>query len=265
VVRSISHQLGLDRPLPDQYLTFLGNAVRGNLGQSIVLRRPVSSVIAEHFWPTMFLLAYGAIIGTLLALPLGIISALWRNRSPDHLIRLLSLVAFAMPSFWLALILVRFFSLKLGWFPVSGYGTGFLGHVQSLTLPALTIGFFLASMLIRSLRSSMIEILGTEYVEAARARGVSERGVVLKHSLRNALIAMLTILAVNVGFLIGGAVIVEQVFDIPGLGQLLVESIFTRDFPMVQALALVFGVIVIMINLVSDLAYAAIDPRVRLG
>jgi peptide/nickel transport system permease protein len=265
VVKSLSHELGLDRPLPDQYVTFLGNALRGNLGQSIVLRRPVSSVIAEHFWPTMFLLLYGAIIGTLLALPLGVISALWRNRSPDHLIRLLSLVAFAMPSFWLALILVRFFSLRLGWFPVSGYGTGFLGHVQSLTLPALTIGFFLASMLIRSLRTSMIEILGTEYVEAARARGVSERGVVLKHSLRNALIAMLTILAVNVGFLIGGAVIVEQVFDIPGLGQLLVESIFTRDFPVVQALALVFGVIVIMINLVSDLAYAAIDPRVRLG
>ncbi len=265
VVANLSHQLGLDRPLPSQYLTFLGNAVRGDLGQSIVLRRPVSGVVAEHIWPTMFLLAYGALVGTVLALPLGIVSARWRNRSPDHAIRVLSLVAFAMPSFWLALILVRFFSLELGWFPVSGYGTGFVGHVQSLTLPALTIGFFLASMLIRALRSSLVEILDTEYVEAARARGVSERGVLLKHGLRNALIGMLTILAVNVGFLIGGAVVVEKVFDIPGLGQLLVESIFTRDFPTVQALALVFGVLVVMINLLSDLAYAAIDPRVRLA
>jgi peptide/nickel transport system permease protein len=212
----------------------------------------------------MFLLGYGALIGLLLAIPFGIVSAKWRNRAPDHLIRLLSLVAFAMPSFWLALILVRFFSLRLGWLPVSGYGRGFVGHVESLTLPSLTIGLFLASMLIRTLRSSMIEILDTEYIEAARARGASEQSVLLRHGLRNALIEMLTILAVNLGFLIGGAVIVEQVFDIPGLGQLLVQSIFTRDFPMIQALALVFGVLVIAINLVSDLAYAAIDPRVRL-
>jgi peptide/nickel transport system permease protein len=212
----------------------------------------------------MFLLGYGTLIGLILAIPLGIVSAKWRNRGPDHLIRLLSLVAFAMPSFWLALILVRFFSLRLGWLPVSGYGQGFVGHVESLTLPSLTIGFFLASMLIRALRSSMIEILSAEYIEAARARGVSERSVLLRHGLRNALIGMLTILAVNLGFLIGGAVVVEQVFDIPGLGQLLVQSIFTRDFPTIQALALVFGALVIAINLISDLAYAAIDPRVRL-
>ncbi len=265
VVKSISHQLGLDRPLPKQYASFLWHAVQGNLGESIVLRRPVSSVVEERIGPSMFLLGYGTLVGVLLALPLGIVSAKWRNRAPDHLIRLLSLVAFAMPSFWLALILVRFFSLTLGWLPVSGYGQGFTGHLESLTLPALTIGFFLASMLIRALRSSLVEILSTEYVEAARARGVSEGGVLMKHALRNALIGMLTILAVNLGFLIGGAVIVEQVFDIPGLGQLLVASIFTRDFPTIQALALVFGVLVIAINLLSDLAYAAIDPRVRLG
>lgn len=264
VVKSVSHELGLDRPLPDQYGSFVWHAVRGDLGQSIILRRPVSSVVAQRIGPSMFLLGYGALMGLLLAVPLGIVSAKWRNRAPDHLIRLLSLVAFAMPSFWLALILVRFFSLRLGWLPVSGYGQGFAGHVESLTLPSLTIGLFLASMLIRTLRSSMIEILGTEYIEAARARGASERSVLLRHGLRNALIEMLTILAVNLGFLIGGAVIVEQVFDVPGLGQLLVQSIFTRDFPMIQALALVFGVLVIAINLISDLAYAAIDPRVRL-
>jgi peptide/nickel transport system permease protein len=265
VVKALDHQFGLDRSLPDQYATFVGHAVRGDLGESIILRRPVASVVGERLAPSLFLLGYGTLIAILLALPLGIISAQWRNRFPDHVIRLFTLVAFAMPAFWLGLILVRTFSLKLGWFPVSGYGEGFIGHVQSLTLPAVTIGFFLASMLIRSLRSSLIDISATEYIEAARARGASESRVVLKHSLRNALISTITVLAVNLGFLIGGAVVVEKVFDIPGLGQLLVESIFTRDFPVVQGVTLVFGLLVVALNLLSDLAYAAIDPRVRLG
>jgi ABC-type dipeptide/oligopeptide/nickel transport system permease component len=265
VVKNIDHQLGLDRPLPAQYVTFVGHAARGDLGDSIVLRRPVSSVVGERVGPSLFLLGYGTLIGILLALPLGIASARWHNRLPDHLTRLLTLVAFAMPPFWLGLILVRKFSLDLGWFPVSGYGTGFLGHVHHLTLPALTIGLFLASMLIRSLRASLIDIFGTEYIEAVRARGASEARVVLKHSLRNALISTITVLTVNLGFLIGGAVIVEKVFDVPGMGQLLVDSIFTRDFPVIQGLTLVFGVLVVLLNLTADLAYAAIDPRVRLA
>ena len=265
VVKNIDHQLGLDRPLPSQYVTFVGHAARGDLGESIVLRRPVSSVVGERIGPSLFLLGYGTLIGILLALPLGIASARWHNRLPDHLTRLLTLVAFAMPPFWLGLILVRKFSLDLGWFPVSGYGTGFLGHLHHLTLPALTIGLFLASMLIRSLRTSLVDIFGTEYIEAARARGASEARIVLKHSLRNALTSTITVLTVNLGFLIGGAVIVEKVFDIPGMGQLLVDSIFTRDFPVIQGLTLVFGVLVVLLNLTADLAYAAIDPRVRLA
>jgi peptide/nickel transport system permease protein len=265
VVRTLDHQFGLDRPLPTQYLSFLGHAVRGDLGESIILRRSVAGVVGERIGPSLFLLSYGALIGIVIALPLGVVSAIWRNRLPDHLIRLLTLVTFAMPPFWLGLIMVRKFSLDLGWFPVSGYGQGFIGHLHSLTLPALTIGLFLASMLIRSLRATLVEIFATDYVEAARARGVSETRVVLKHSLRNALISVVTVLAVNLGFLIGGAVIVEKVFDVPGLGQLLVDSIFTRDFPVIQGLTLVFGVLVVLINLLSDFAYAAIDPRVRLG
>ena len=265
VVAALDHRLGLDRPLPNQYLSFVGHAVRGNLGDSIILREPVSTVVGERIGPSLFLLGYATLIGILLALPLGILSARWRNRLPDHLVRLVTLVTFAMPPFWLGLILVRKFSLDLGWFPVSGYGTGFLGHVHALTLPSLTIGLFLASMLIRSLRASLIDIFSTEYIEAARARGASEVRVVLKHSLRNALISTITVLAVNLGFLIGGAVIVEKVFDVPGMGQLLVDSIFTRDFPVIQGLTLVFGVLVVSLNLISDLAYAAIDPRIRLG
>jgi peptide/nickel transport system permease protein len=263
-VAEVSHELKLDRPLPVQYLTFVGGAAHGDLGESIILQRPVSGVVSERIWPSLFLLTYATLIGVALALPLGILSALRRNRTVDHGIRVLTLVAFAMPSFWLGLILIRTFSLNLGLFPVSGYGTGFFGHIHSLTLPALTIGLFLTSMLVRSLRASLLDVFSEEFVEAARARGLSESRVVLKHSLRNASIATVTVLAVNIGWLIGGAVVIEKVFDIPGLGQLLVDSIFTRDFPLLQGLTLVFGLLVIAINLLSDLAYAVIDPRVRL-
>jgi peptide/nickel transport system permease protein len=262
-IDEVNHELELDRPLPEQYVTFVTGAAHGDLGESIILRRPVSDVVGERLGPSIFLLAYGTLIGVVLALPLGIVSALRRNRLPDHAIRLVTLVAFAMPSFWLALILIRKFSLDLGIFPVSGYGQGFFGHVRSLTLPSLTIGLFLASMLVRSLRSSLVDVFGMEYIEAARARGLSETRIVLKHSLRNSLIATITVLGVNLGWLIGGAVVIEKVFDIPGLGQLLVESIFTRDFPVIQALTLVFGLLVIVINLLSDLSYALVDPRVR--
>lgn len=264
-IAEVSHTLKLDRPLPEQYLTFVGGATHGDLGESIILQRPVSGIVSERIGPSMFLLAYATLIGIVLALPLGIVSALRRNRPIDHGIRLLTLIAFAMPSFWLGLLLIRTFSLDLGLFPVSGYGSGFFGHVRALTLPALTVGLFLTSMLVRSLRASLLDVFSEEYVEAARARGLPESRIVLKHSLRNALIATLTVLAVNLGWLIGGAVVIEKVFDIPGLGQLLVDSIFTRDFPILQGLTLVFGLLVIAINLLSDVAYCVIDPRVRLG
>jgi peptide/nickel transport system permease protein len=264
-VDEVEHQLGIDRPLPEQYVDFVVGVPQGDLGQSIILRRPVSSVVGERLGPSVFLLAYATLIAVAVALPLGIASALRRNRITDHLIRLLTLIAFAMPAFWLGLILIRNLSLNLGAFPVAGYGSGFLDNAHHLTLPALTIGVFLAAMLVRSLRSSLIEVFSAEYIEAARARGLSESRIVLKHALRNSLIATITVLAVNLGWLISSAVVIERVFDIPGLGHLLVESIYTRDFPTIQALTLVFGLLVITINLLSDLAYAAVDPRVRYG
>jgi peptide/nickel transport system permease protein len=263
-VDEVERQLGIDRPLPEQYVDFVVGIPQGDLGQSIILRRPVSSVVGERLGPSVFLLVYATLIALAVAVPLGIASALRRNRITDHLIRLLTLVAFAMPAFWLGLILIRNLSLKLGAFPVAGYGSGFLDIAHHLTLPALTIGLFLAAMLIRSLRSSLIEVFSAEYIEAARARGLSESRVVMKHALRNSLISTITVLAVNLGWLISSAVVIERVFDIPGLGHLLVESIYTRDFPTIQALTLVFGLLVITINLLSDLAYALVDPRVRL-
>jgi peptide/nickel transport system permease protein len=262
-IDEVEHQLGIDRPLPEQYIDFITGVPQGDLGESIILRRPVSSVIGERLGPTVLLLAYAALIASIIALPLGVASALRRNRITDHLIRLLTLIAFAMPAFWLGLILIRNLSLNLGLFPVAGYGEGFLDHLYHLTLPALTIGLFLAAMLVRSLRSNLVDVFGAEYIEAARARGLSESRIVMKHALRNSLIATITVLAVNLGWLISSAVVIERVFDIPGLGHLLVESIYTRDFPTIQALTLVFGLLVIVINLLSDVAYAAIDPRVR--
>jgi peptide/nickel transport system permease protein len=264
-IDQVERDLGVDRPLPEQYIDFVAGIPQGDLGESIILRRPVSSVIGERLGPSVFLLAYATLIAIAIALPLGIASALRRNRIADHMIRLLTLVAFAMPPFWLGLILIRNLSLNLGAFPVAGYGSGFVDNVHHLTLPALTIGLFLAAMLIRSLRSSLIEVFAADYIEAARARGLSESRIVLKHALRNSLIATITVLAVNLGWLISSAVVIERVFDIPGLGHLLVESIFTRDFPTIQALTLVFGLLVISINLLSDLAYATVDPRVRYG
>ena len=263
-VQRVRHQLGLDDSLPQQFATFLSRLPRGDLGTSINLQQPVSQIIGPRIWPSILLLVYGTIISLLVAVPLGIYSALYRNRAPDHTIRVVATVGLAMPSFWFGLLLVELFSLRLGVLPVSGYGTGFFGHLKSLTLPAITVGIYLAPLIIRTLRSSLIETLSADFITSARARGFGERRVIGKHALRNALIATITILAINIGYLISGTVVIENVFGIPGLGSLLVSSIQMRDFPTISALTLIFGVLVIFVNLIADLSYALVDPRIRL-
>jgi peptide/nickel transport system permease protein len=192
------------------------------------------------------------------------LSALRRNRPTDHVIRIVTTIGVGMPAFWFGLILVRFFSLDLGLLPVAGYGSGFIGHLQNLTLPAVAVGVYLAPLVIRTLRSSLIETLSTDFITAARARGFREGRVIGKHALRNALISTITILAINVGYLISGSVVIENVFNIPGLGSLLVSSMQMRDFPTISALTLLFGVLVLAVNLAADLSYAIVDPRIRL-
>jgi peptide/nickel transport system permease protein len=263
-VEAARHALRLDRPLPLQYAQFVGGVFRGDLGYSIQQNTSVGSILGPRVTPSIFLILYAVAISTVLAVPLGIVSALRRDRLVDHLIRVFMLTTMAMPSFWLALVLVELASLRLHLLPVAGYGNGFVEHLRDLTLPALTIGLYLAPMLIRTLRGSIIEVLRSDFVEAARARGLAERRVIAKHVLRNASIATITILAVNIGFLISGTVVIEVVFDIPGLGSLIVNATEARDYPIVQALTLIFGVMVILVNLLSDVAYALIDPRVRL-
>ena len=261
-VSALREKFGLDKPLYIQYLLFLVNAARGDLGTSILQRDPVAEIIVERIAPSVFLLVYGTAIALVLTIPLAILSAMRADQPIDHSIRIGGMVTFAMPSFWLGLLLILFFGLKLKWFPISGWGEGLVGHLRHLFMPALAIGVYLAPMLIQSLRNSLLEIMQAEYIEAARAKGLSPLRVMLKHVLRNSLIPTVTILAVNIGWLIGGTVIIEAVFSIPGLGLLLVRSVNYRDYPTIQGLTLVFGVLVMLVNLLADLSYAIIDPRV---
>jgi peptide/nickel transport system permease protein len=262
-VAAAHHALGLDKPLITQYLDFITGAVHGDFGYSIDQHASVGSLVGPRIAPSLLLLLYATVLSVLFAVPLGLISALHRDRIPDHFIRIATMITFAMPAFWLALVLVELLALRVHVFPVSGYGGSAASKLRDLTLPALTIALYLTPMLVRTLRSSVITVLGLDFVEAARARGLSERRVVVKHVLRNASIATVTVLAVNLGFLISGTVVIEVVFGIPGLGSLIVSAVQNRDFPLVQALTLIFGAIVIGVNLCADVAYAAIDPRVR--
>ena len=263
-IANLEEKLGLGSSLGQQLVTFLERAPSLDFGTSIVKRDDVRSVVSSRILPSVYLIVLSVLVALVLAFPLGILSAVKRNRPPDHAVRLLTMVAFAMPTFWLGLMLILLFSLKLGVLPSSGYGEGFVGILRSLALPAISLGLYLAPMLLRTLRSSLIESLAMEYTEAARARGFSPARVVGKHALRNSLIPLITVLSINVGFLISGTVVVENVFQIPGLGALLVQSVLTRDYPVIQGLILIFGVAVIVINLLADLTYALVDPRVRL-
>jgi len=261
-VEKMKRRLGLDQPLPIQYGLFLLNAVQGDLGNSITKKTEVTQLIGERIPVTLFLVVHGSLLGLLITFPLAVISAMNPDRTVDHVIRIGNMLFFGMPSFWLGLLFMLFFGLYLKIFPISGWGEGFFGHMRSLFLPALVIGLGLAPMWIQSLRSSMLDIFQAEFIEVARAKGLSPIRVLLKHVLRNALIPTITIIAVNLGWLMGGEVVVETVFSIPGLGLLLVQSVFTRDYPTIQALTLWFGIIVMMVNLLADLSYAMIDPRI---
>lgn len=262
-VQVLRQQLGLDKPLVTQYLDFLWNALRLDFGDSLFQRAAIGPIVAARAVHSLALVAYAVLISLVIAVPLALLSAIRRNLLADHVVRALTTLAFCMPSFWTALLLVLLFSIRLKFFPTSGLGDSPQAYLASLTLPAVSIGLYLTPILLRSLRASLIQTLGAEFVEAARARGFGEARILFKHVLRNSLIAMLTILGINVGFLISGAVIVENVFSIPGLGSLMVAAIVQRDYPVIVALTLVFGVVVVAANFLVDLSYALIDPRIR--
>jgi len=257
-VAELRAQLGLDRPLAAQYGHFLKGLVHGDLGRSLRYDKPVMEMVLARLPATIELATAAMIIAVLIAIPAGILSAI-RPYSPfDHGSMFLSLVGVSMPSFWLGPLLILAFAIHLDWFPVSGRE-----GLSSLVLPAITLGTALAAILSRMTRSAMLEVIREEYITAGRAKGLTERAVILKHAFRNALIPVLTVLGLQIGALLSGAVVTEKVFAWPGIGRLLVDGIEARDYPLVQGCVLAISLSYVIVNLVIDLLYAAVDPRIR--
>lgn len=261
-IADLRARLHLDDPIWVQYGVFLRDIARGDLGNSIRKNVPVRELVMQRLPPTIFLAFYAGFLSMLISVPLATLAAFKQNRLPDHLVRAFSMLSLAMPSFWIGMMLLQFFAVKYRIFPVSGYGHGFFGHLQSLFLPALALALGIASVLIRSLRNSLLETLQADYVRTARAKGLTNQQVFTWHILRTSATSTLTILSVNVAYLIGGAAVVETIFAIPGIGQLVVSSIFNRDYPVIQGATLFFGLLVLIINLLTDVSYALLDPRV---
>ncbi len=256
-------RLGLDQPVWVQYGLFLLNILHGNLGTSIVMNAPVLDVVVKRMSATLFLVGYGAILGVLITLPLAFVSVLKSDRPVDSGIRVGGMLFLGMPSFWLGLLFILLFGLRLKWFPISGWGKDFVGHLYYLFLPAVVIGLALAPVLIQSLRESMLNTMQMDFVDVARAKGLSPTRVLVGHIFRNAVIPTVTILSVKIGWMVSSAVVIETVFASPGMGLLLMKSVFQRDYPVIQGLTLLFGAIVMVVNLLADLSYAMIDPRIN--
>jgi peptide/nickel transport system permease protein len=265
-VEELRHQLGLDRPLHVRYLEWLGQIARGDLGQSLYNKTRVSEELVWRMPTTLALVSLALLFSVAIGIPAGLLSAALRNSSIDHAARLLTLVGLSLPSFWLGLMLIIFFSLWLDLLPIVGYEPitrGFWKAIPYLILPSLALGARFAALLTRFTRSSMLEILGQDYVRTAWAKGLQDRVVLMRHALRNALIPIVTVIGIEVGILLGGSAVIETVFVLPGVGQLVVRSLYNRDLPVIQGLILYVAVVYILVNLVVDLAYTYLDPRLR--
>jgi peptide/nickel transport system permease protein len=259
-------ELGLDQPVPVQYAKWLGRVLRGDLGRSIRTREPALEGLLARFPVTLHLTVAAMVIALLIAVPVGIISAVKPNSTADRMGTLLAMSGVAVPDFWLGIMLIYVFAVWLKVMPPSGYvpfAQGAWPSVQSMLLPALSLGMALAAVIMRQLRSSLIEVMQQEYVTVARAKGLAERRVVGRHALKNALIPVVTVIGLQTGRLFGGAVVVETIFALPGLGRLAADSIFFRDFPMLQGVVLILALAVVLANLLTDLLYAFLDPRIR--
>ena len=259
-VQALRQQLGLNDPLPVRYARWVEHALTGDLGTSYRTGDPVLRSLADRFVATLQLGLAALLVGIGIALPLGIVSATQRNRPVDHASRVLSLLGASIPSFWLGYVLIIAFAVSLKVLPVAGYG-----DVAHLVLPALTLGLGAAASLTRLTRANLLEVLDEDYVRTARAKGLTEWGTVLGHAMRTALIPIVTIIGVRFGQLLAGAVIVETVFAWPGIGKLMVDSIYDRDYPTIQGFVLFMGTVFVLLNLIVDLSYVWLDPRIRLG
>ena len=260
--------LGLDQPIYVQYLTWIGRVVRGDFGRSIRDNEPVIENVSRRIGVSLQLAGYAMVISLAVAFPIGILSATHRNSPIDGFGTMFALFGICMPNFLIALLLIYVFGVKLAWLPISGYvppDEGILGTIRSLTLPAITLGLALAAVVTRTLRSSLLETLSEDYVRTARAKGLAEQMVIRKHALKNGLIPVVTILGLQLGTLIGGAVITEFIFALPGVGRLVVSAIFSRDYPLVQGVILLIAIGFVLSNLLVDIVYGWLDPRIRYG
>jgi ABC-type dipeptide/oligopeptide/nickel transport system permease component len=264
-VERLHKEWGLDKSLPQQFWLYLGNIVTFNFGESTAFSSGVSELIGTRVGPTAVVLVYGILISLVVGVPLAIWAALRQGGWIDNAIRVTTTFTFAMPPFWLGLMLSLLLGYKLGWFPVSGYETGIGGILRTCTLPALTVGLGLLVIVVRNLRANLVTVLHSEYIEAARARGYSELRVVSKHAMRNSIVGLVTILASLFGFIVGLLVLVENVFRIPGAGTLLVQAVAKRDYQLVQTIVFLSGAFVVIVGLLADFAYAWLDPRIRLA
>jgi peptide/nickel transport system permease protein len=260
--------LGLDRPWYEQYGQLVQNWVTGDLGTSIIQRRPVSELITERLWRTAELLGGSILLSLLIAIPIGVISAMRQYSLLDNVVTVISFLGVAIPSFWLGILLILVFSVSLGWFPTGGTQTvgepfSVLDHLKHLFLPLMVLTLIRTASWSRYLRSSMLEVLSQDYVRTARAKGLTERMVLFRHSLRNALIPIITLMGLSLPDMVGGAIITEQIFNWNGLGQLTVGSTARRDIPVVMALVMLSGVAIVIGNLLADLAYSVVDPRIK--
>ncbi len=265
-IAALRERLGLNAPLLEQYGRFVFDVARGDLGQSIFLGQPVTTALAARAEPTFFLTLFSILIAVAIALPVGILSAVKRGTAFDQIVVGVTMIAASVPSFWLGLILIQTFAVSLGWFPASGYGgpgTPFLERLHHLVLPAVALGVVNSALITRFTRAAMLDVLGEDYVRTARAKGAGPGRVVLKHALKNALIPIITVIGLSIALLVAGAVVTETVFGLPGVGNLVVQAVLRRDYPVIQGALLVVAAIYVLINFAVDMLYLAVDPRVR--
>ncbi len=258
VVELVRKDLGLDKPLYQQFFTFFSHALQGDFGHSMVSKRPVMEEIGARFLPTLWLTLTSMVWSVIFGLVIGVVSAVWRNRWPDRLGMALAVSGISFPAFALGMLLMQVFSVELGWLPTVGADSW-----QHYILPSITLGAAVAAIMARFTRASFVEVMQEDYMRTARAKGVHEFFVVVKHGLRNAMIPVVTMMGLQFGFLLGGSIVVEKVFNWPGLGRLLIDSVEMRDYPVIQAEVLLFSLEFILINLLVDMLYAVINPSIR--
>ena len=267
-IAALRIRMGLDKPLIEQYFIWIGNIFHGDFGMSVVNNETVGSLIISHIRPTISLAIYALVIAAVIAIPLGMIASRKKGSAIDHVVSVISLAGISLPSFLLGLFLMLLFSVKFRIFPVSGYkeiSEGFLEHIRSLTLPAIALGFMNAALMMRMTRASMLEVLGSDYIKMAKAKGVKEFSLLAKHAFKNTLVTLITIFGQSIVQALSGAAVVESLFAVPGLGQLMVNSIGHRDYYVIQAIVLLIAVINVVINMIIDILYGFVDPRVRVS